>query len=127
MTFKFMFQAEQNTGSLKEELRAIVPQVEEMRKRRNDRLNQFKEVLEQIQKISKEIFGPGDYKPSNFVVDETDLSMRKLDELHGHLLVLQKEKVCPCLSFFLLFFKSLSPIDCNAISYNNFLYAFPAE
>ncbi|RWR87373.1 Microtubule-associated protein [Cinnamomum micranthum f. kanehirae] len=85
-------QAEQNTGSLKEELRAIVPQVEEMRKRKNDRLNQFKEVLEQIQKISKEIFGPGDYKPSNFVVDETDLSMRKLDELHGHLLVLQKEK-----------------------------------
>lgn len=95
-----MLQAEQNTGSLKEELRAIVPQVEEMRKRKNDRLNQFKEVLEQIQKISKEIFGLGDYKPSNFVVDETDLSMRKLDELHGHLLVLQKEKVCPCLSFF---------------------------
>lgn len=93
------FQAEQNTGSLKEELRAIVPQVEEMRKRKNDRLNQFNEVLEQIQKISKEIFGPEDYEPSNIAVDETDLSTRRLDELHGQLQVLQKEKVCPYLSF----------------------------
>lgn len=117
------FQAEQNTGSLKEELRAIVPQVEEMRKRKNDRLNQFNEVLEQIQKISKEIFGPEDYKPSNIAVDETDLSTRRLDELHGQLQVLQKEKVCPYLSFS----NHLSCMDCYAISYNDFLSAFREE
>lgn len=92
-----MSQSDQNTGNLKEELRVIIPQLEEMRKRKNDRLSQFNEVVEQIQKISKEIFGPGDYTPSDIVVDQNDLSIRKLDELHKQLEALQKKKVCKCL------------------------------
>ncbi|KAK9293145.1 hypothetical protein L1049_021131 [Liquidambar formosana] len=85
-------QSDQNAGSLKEELRAILPQVEEMRKRKCDRKNQFVEVLEQIQKISIEIYRPSEYIPTTIVVDETDLSLRKLEELHRKLQTLQKEK-----------------------------------
>eukprot|EP00268_Persea_americana_P059422 TRINITY_DN7288_c0_g1_i15.p1 TRINITY_DN7288_c0_g1~~TRINITY_DN7288_c0_g1_i15.p1 ORF type:complete len:362 (+),score=96.82 TRINITY_DN7288_c0_g1_i15:913-1998(+) len=87
-----MSQSDQNTGNLKEELRVIIPQLEEMRKRKNDRLSQFNEVVEQIQKISKEIFGPGEYTPCDIVVDQNDLSIRKLDELHKQLEALQKKK-----------------------------------
>ncbi|KAJ0100034.1 hypothetical protein Patl1_19959 [Pistacia atlantica] len=85
-------QADQNIGSLKEELRRILPQVEEMRKRKIDRRNQFVDVLEQIQMIKNEIHGSAVYTSSKTVVDEADLSLRKLEEFHRELLELQKEK-----------------------------------
>ncbi|EEF49147.1 65-kDa microtubule-associated protein 3 isoform X2 [Ricinus communis] len=82
-------QADQNAGSLKEELRKILPQLEEMGKRKSDRRNQFLEVLEEIKEISYEIYGSADH---HFFIDETDLSLRKLEELHRQLHTLQKEK-----------------------------------
>ncbi|KAF9668263.1 hypothetical protein SADUNF_Sadunf15G0110800 [Salix dunnii] len=82
-------QADQNIGSLKEELRKIIPQLEEMRKRKLDRRKQFHEVLECIRKISSEIYGSADH---NMFVDEADLSLKKLEELHRHLHDLEKEK-----------------------------------
>ncbi|XP_050264843.1 65-kDa microtubule-associated protein 3 isoform X2 [Quercus robur] len=85
-------QTDQNAGSLKEELRRILPQVEEMRKRKSDRRNQFLDVLQQIQEISNEIHGSTEYISSKIVVDENDLSLRKLEELHRQLHDLQKEK-----------------------------------
>ncbi|CAL5404904.1 unnamed protein product [Camellia sinensis] len=85
-------QSDQNPGSLKEELSTILPQLEEMQKRKCDRRNQFVEVLEQIHKISNEIHRSSEYTPSSTVVDETDLSLRKLEELHRDLQALQKER-----------------------------------
>ncbi|KAA8539835.1 hypothetical protein F0562_026527 [Nyssa sinensis] len=85
-------QSDYNPGSLKEELGAILPQLEEMRKRNCDRRNQFIEILQQIQKISNEIYRSSEYTPSNTVVDETDLSLRKLEDLHKVLQALQEEK-----------------------------------
>lgn len=85
-------QSDQNAGSLKEELRKIVPQLEEMRKRKSDRKNQFLEVLDEIRNISNEIQGTLEYISSK-TVDETDLSLRKLEELHRQLHTLQTEKV----------------------------------
>ncbi|KAL9375830.1 hypothetical protein Peur_032709 [Populus x canadensis] len=82
-------QADQNIGSLKEELRKTIPQLEEMRKRKLDRRKQFHEVLEGIQKISSEIYGSADH---NVFVDEADLSLKKLEELHRQLHELEKEK-----------------------------------
>ncbi|CAK7337098.1 unnamed protein product [Dovyalis caffra] len=82
-------QPDQNTGSLKEELQKIVPQLEEMRKRKLDRRKQFHEVLEDIRKISSEIYGSADH---NMFVDEADLSLKKLEELHRQLHELEKEK-----------------------------------
>ncbi|KAL4574866.1 hypothetical protein LXL04_021706 [Taraxacum kok-saghyz] len=77
-----------NYGSLKAELRAIIPELEEMKKRKVERRNQFLEVIEQIQKIKIEIYA------TNFktVLDETDLSVRKLEELQAQLQALEKEK-----------------------------------
>lgn len=61
-----------------------------MRKQKVERRNQFIEVQEQIQSLSIEIYGPKDI-PS--IVDETDLSQRKLEELHRQLNALLSEKV----------------------------------
>ncbi|XVE58677.1 hypothetical protein DITRI_Ditri04bG0187900 [Diplodiscus trichospermus] len=85
-------QSDQKAGSLKEELSKILPQLEEMKKRKIERRNQFLEVLEQIQKISTEICGSTESVSSKIIVDETDLSLRKLEELHRRLHELQKEK-----------------------------------
>ncbi|KAM1368426.1 hypothetical protein PS1_001757 [Malus domestica] len=85
-------QSDQNVGSLKEELSKIIPQLEEMKKRKCDRKNNFLEVLEEIRKISSEINGSTDYSSSTPAVDETDLSLRRLEELHRHLHGLQTEK-----------------------------------
>ncbi|KAF2283401.1 hypothetical protein GH714_003925 [Hevea brasiliensis] len=81
-------QADKNAGSLKEELQRILPQLEDMRKRKLDRRNQFVEVLDEIQQISNEIYGSA----AHIFVDETDLSLKKLEELHRQLHALQKEK-----------------------------------
>ncbi|MFS7960801.1 putative microtubule-associated protein, MAP65/Ase1/PRC1 [Helianthus anomalus] len=81
-------QSDQNTKSLKAELRAILPELEEMRKRKSERKNQFIEVLEQIQKIQMEIYTTS----AKTLLDETDLSLRKLEELHVQLQALEKEK-----------------------------------
>ncbi|KAI3735192.1 hypothetical protein L6452_14682 [Arctium lappa] len=81
-------QSDQNPGSLKAELRTILPELEEMKKRKSERRNQFLEVLEQIQKIQMEIYATS----LKTVLDETDLSLRKLEELHAQLQALEKEK-----------------------------------
>ncbi|XP_004308160.1 PREDICTED: 65-kDa microtubule-associated protein 3 [Fragaria vesca subsp. vesca] len=85
-------QSDQSVGSLKEELSKIIPQLEEMQKRKVERKNQFLEVVEQIQMISSEINGSTSCISSKVVVDETDLSLRRLEELHRQLHALQTEK-----------------------------------
>ncbi|KAL3521451.1 hypothetical protein ACH5RR_019600 [Cinchona calisaya] len=85
-------QSDQNPGSLKAQHRAILPQVEEMRKRKCERKNQFLEVLELIQKIKCEIYRSTVNSSANTRLDETDLSLRKLEELHRELQALQVEK-----------------------------------
>lgn len=64
-----------------------------MQKRKCDRRNQVIEVLEQIQQISSEMQCLSRYTLASTVVDETDLSLRKLEELQRELQALQKEKV----------------------------------
>ncbi|XP_031479318.1 65-kDa microtubule-associated protein 3 [Nymphaea colorata] len=83
-------QQDQNIRSLKEELRAIQPQLEEMQRRKDERVSQFLDVLEKLEKISNEIARPNDVSSGG--LDETDLSLRKLEEFHKHLQMLQKEK-----------------------------------
>ncbi|XP_051142490.1 65-kDa microtubule-associated protein 3-like [Andrographis paniculata] len=85
-------QSDQCTGSLKAELRAILPEIEEMRKRKSDRKNQFIEVLKEIEQIKHEIYGAGVCVPHDISVEETDLTLKKLDELQRELHALQAEK-----------------------------------
>ncbi|KAL1822825.1 hypothetical protein ACET3Z_009603 [Daucus carota] len=85
-------QSDQRPRSLKEELRSILPQLEEMQKKKLERKNQFFDAVEKTQKIKKEIYRSDERTSSSPGVDETDLSVRKLEELQKELQDLQKEK-----------------------------------
>ncbi|GAB4825996.1 hypothetical protein Ancab_008865 [Ancistrocladus abbreviatus] len=85
-------QTEQKTGSLKEELKIILPQLEEMQRRKLERKKQFSDISDQIQKVSNEIYGSTGYTSTKEAVDEADLSIRKLEELQRQLQTLQDEK-----------------------------------
>ncbi|CAO2829432.1 unnamed protein product [Amaranthus hypochondriacus] len=85
-------QADQTVGSLQEELNAILPQLEEMRKSKIERRSQFLDVIGQIQKVATELYGSVVYDSSMAVVDENDLSLRRLEELQNHMESLQQEK-----------------------------------
>ncbi|KAL0923275.1 hypothetical protein M5K25_007324 [Dendrobium thyrsiflorum] len=79
----------QGDRSLKEEHKVIIQQLEDLRRRKNERLSQFREVREQILCVSTEINPePG----LEIFLDESDLSIRKLEDLHRRLDVLNKEK-----------------------------------
>ncbi|CAI0381217.1 unnamed protein product [Linum tenue] len=85
---------EKVSGTLKEQLDAITPALREMRLRKEDRVNQFRAVQSQIQKISAEIAGQSAYDDSitNVIVNENDLSSKKLEEYQSELQRLHKEK-----------------------------------
>jgi len=86
-------QPEKRAGSLKEQLDSITPALQEMRLRKEERLNQFRGVQGQIQKISAEIAGNSDNEPSTIVVNENDLSLKRLEEYQNELQRLYNEKV----------------------------------
>lgn len=88
-----------------------------MRNRKSDRKNQFIEVTKQLQKIKDEIFKPTGCTSTAVVVDESDLSLRKLEELHAELHALQKEKVN-----FLLHPIQLFQIPTSLSKWNNNLF-----
>ncbi|XP_075477724.1 65-kDa microtubule-associated protein 3-like [Primulina tabacum] len=78
-----------SSGSLKKKLQDIMPQLEDIKKKRNERKGQFAEVLKQINIISKELSGSMENK---VIIDEGDLSLKSLDDLQNQLCLLQKEK-----------------------------------
>jgi hypothetical protein len=88
-------QPEKMSGTLKEQLDAITPALREMRLRKEERMNQFRSVQGQIQKISAEIAGQSVYDDSitNVIVNENDLSLKKLEEYQIELQRLCDEKV----------------------------------
>ncbi|CAM0954042.1 unnamed protein product [Alopecurus aequalis] len=84
-------QSNQKASALREELSAIVPYLEDMRKRKVERWNQILDAVGKIKKISSEI-RPADFVPFKVPVDQSDLSCRKLEELRMELQSLEKEK-----------------------------------
>ncbi|KAJ9562668.1 hypothetical protein OSB04_007828 [Centaurea solstitialis] len=87
----FDIQPEKTSGTIKQQLAAIAPALEQLWKQKDERIKEFSDVQSQIQKICGEIAGSGD-RLGNQVVDESDLSLKKLDEFHDQLQELQKEK-----------------------------------
>lgn len=83
----------QGTGSLKKELESVMPELKEMRKRKVERLNQFAEVVDKIYNISKELYISDKDYSDIMVIDESDLSLKRLDGLRSRLHDLEKEKV----------------------------------
>ncbi|XP_066317733.1 65-kDa microtubule-associated protein 3-like isoform X2 [Miscanthus floridulus] len=88
----------QGTGSLKEELGFIAPELAEMRRRREERRRQFADVTQRVNRIQEEMnlqLGGGQGQPKAHaaaVVDGSDLTTTKLDELRAYLHHLQQEK-----------------------------------
>ena len=83
---------EKNSGTIKEQLAAITPVLEQLWAQKDERVKAFSDVQSQIQKICEEIAGISEQVES-IVVDESDLSEKKLAEFHTHLEELHKEKV----------------------------------
>ncbi|XP_057765575.1 65-kDa microtubule-associated protein 1 [Salvia miltiorrhiza] len=82
---------ERTSGTIKEQLEAIAPALEKLWEQKDEKIKEFSDVQSQIQKISAEISGTSD-QVDNLTVDESDLSLKKLDEFHAQLQDLQKEK-----------------------------------
>lgn len=87
----FDLQPDKSSGTIKEQLAAVAPTLEQLWKQKEDRIKDFFDVQSQIQKIRGEIVGTSGQVGSP-VVDEADLSLKKLDEFQSHLQELQKEK-----------------------------------
>ncbi|XP_034229469.1 65-kDa microtubule-associated protein 8 isoform X2 [Prunus dulcis] len=87
---------EKMAGTLKEQLDSITPALREMRLRKEERVNQFRTVQGQIQKISAEIAGQSESEyddlSSDIMVNENDLSLKKLEEYQTELQRLRNEK-----------------------------------
>ncbi|XP_068667879.1 65-kDa microtubule-associated protein 1-like isoform X1 [Aristolochia californica] len=87
-------QPDKSTGTIKEQLAAIAPLLEQLWKQKEERIKEFTDVQSQIQKIRGEISGNIDKfeKAGPPTVDEEDLSLNKLDDFQSQLQELQKEK-----------------------------------
>ncbi|XP_078439067.1 microtubule-associated proteins 65-1 [Wolffia australiana] len=82
---------EKSHATIKEQLAAVTPVLEELKKLKEERAKKFSDVISEIQKIKIEINGGlNSNKPPVF--DDGDLSLKKLDQFHSHLQELQKEK-----------------------------------
>ncbi|EEF31178.1 65-kDa microtubule-associated protein 1 [Ricinus communis] len=87
----FVGMPEKTSGTIKEQLAAIAPALEQLWKQKEERVKEFSDVQSQIQKICGEIAGSSNVNGTP-TVDESDLSLKKLDEYHVQLQELQKEK-----------------------------------
>lgn len=87
-------QPDKTSGTIKEQLAAIAPALEQLWKQKDERIKEISDVQSQIQKICGEIAGSGDRAGNQAVsVDMSDLSLKKLGEFHDQLKELQNEKV----------------------------------
>ncbi|CAH9108112.1 unnamed protein product [Cuscuta europaea] len=82
---------EKTSGTIKEQLLSINPALEKLWVLKEERENEFFDVQSQIQKLSNEISGASGQMASP-TVDKSDISLRRLDELHAQLQELQNEK-----------------------------------
>ncbi|XP_071702111.1 65-kDa microtubule-associated protein 1-like isoform X2 [Rutidosis leptorrhynchoides] len=82
---------DKTSETIKEQLAAIAPALEQLCKQKEERIKEFLNVQMQIHKICGEIAG-GNEQERSPTIDESDLSLKKLDEFHDQLQELQKEK-----------------------------------
>ncbi|KAE8733556.1 65-kDa microtubule-associated protein 1 [Hibiscus syriacus] len=80
------------SGTIKEQLAAIAPALEQLWKQKEERVKEFSDVQSQIQKICGEIAGSACEQTGAPAVDESDLSLKKMNEYQAKLQELQKEK-----------------------------------
>lgn len=79
------------SGTIKEQLAAIAPALEQLWQQKEERIKDFSDVQSQIQKICGEITGSLNLNDVP-AVDESDLTLKKFEEYQSELQELQKEK-----------------------------------
>lgn len=111
---------DKSSGTIRGQLAAITPVLEQLYKQKRDRILEFTDVLFQIQVINGEITGSLAHgeKIGMPIVEENDLSLKKLEEFHLQLQELQREK-CERMNKVLDFVKSVQ--DLCAILGKDFL------
>ncbi|KAL1815321.1 hypothetical protein ACET3Z_017895 [Daucus carota] len=82
---------DKSSGTIKEQLSAVAPALEQLWKQKDKRIKEFSKIQSQIQTIYGEIAGTAEHV-GNPAVDESDLSLTKLEELRAQLQELQNEK-----------------------------------
>uniref|UniRef100_A0A2N9EMT8 Uncharacterized protein n=1 Tax=Fagus sylvatica TaxID=28930 RepID=A0A2N9EMT8_FAGSY len=93
-TCTFGFICKLGRGTLKEQISAIKPILEELRSKKQERIKEFSEIQSQIVYICAEIAGHGQSNSSSDPqVNERDLTVKTLGELKSHLQELQNEKI----------------------------------
>uniref|UniRef100_A0A0E0EUC3 Uncharacterized protein n=1 Tax=Oryza meridionalis TaxID=40149 RepID=A0A0E0EUC3_9ORYZ len=92
---KLYLKKDKSVVPLKEQLAAVVPVLENLKGKKEERLKQFSDIQSQIEKIRSELseYRDGDDKANSLIVDENDLSTRKLNNYQAQLHALQKEKM----------------------------------
>ncbi|XVF77345.1 hypothetical protein PTKIN_Ptkin14bG0035400 [Pterospermum kingtungense] len=83
---------ETGSGTIKEQLTAIAPVLKQLWKQKEERVKECSDVQSQIQMICAEIAGNSHERTAAAAVDESDLSLKRLDEYQVKLQELQKEK-----------------------------------
>lgn len=78
--------------NLKEELENVTVQLEELRRKKSERMNRFKEVIDELLSLSFQLGDSTDYL-KQLGAEEADPSLHKLEELRRQLAQLQNEKV----------------------------------
>uniref|UniRef100_A0A0E0M1W5 Microtubule-associated protein MAP65-1a n=1 Tax=Oryza punctata TaxID=4537 RepID=A0A0E0M1W5_ORYPU len=91
---KLYLKKDKSVVPLKEQLAAVVPVLENLKGKKEERLKQFSDIQSQIEKIRSELseYSDCDDKANSLIVDENDLSTRKLNNYQAQLRALQKEK-----------------------------------
>ncbi|CAI0421331.1 unnamed protein product [Linum tenue] len=84
-------QSKRVKGSLKQQLSALKPALQDLRQRKQARMIEFHETQLQIAQICAEIEG-NDINTVHPTIDECDLTLKRLGELKSHLKELQTEK-----------------------------------
>ncbi|KAF2300854.1 hypothetical protein GH714_017838 [Hevea brasiliensis] len=80
-------------GTLKQQISAVIPVLEDLRLKKQGRMKDFFETQLQIAGICTEIAGTGhSIKPTDPKVNEQDLTLKRLEELKARLKELQNEK-----------------------------------
>jgi Ase1/PRC1/MAP65 family protein len=88
-------QPEKTSGTIKQQLAAIAPILEQLTKKKNERKREFINVQSQIDQICGEIAGTIEVgeQVATPQVNDDDLTLEKLKEFRSQLQELEKEKV----------------------------------
>ena len=95
ITFQHLWQKDKGVVPLKEQLAAVVPVLENLKCKKEERVKQLSDIRSQIEKIRFELSEHNDQgdNATSVAAEEHDLSTRKLNSYQAQLRALQKDKV----------------------------------